>query len=327
MPRINSNPNQQRTIMSQESNSTVDHSVTLSRRDVISRALGLACTGSLLPGLTDLHAAPGADPPPWLIGCYTRPWDQHDYQVALDQIALAGFKYAGLMTCRAPRRLVISPSTSIEEAGRVGEEARQRGLKILSVYGGGISVAKSLQAGIDDLKRLIDNCAACGGQSLLMGGTGDQKTFAAYYQAIAQCCDYAASQGVGITIKPHGGLNATGPQCREIVQRVDHKNFRIWYDAGNILYYSNGELDPMKDAPSVDGLVVGMCVKDYRHPKNVAVTPGTGQVDFPAVMARLRQGGFQGGPLVVECLQGGSLEQLQQQAQEARVYLEKLTGQ
>jgi len=301
--------------------------VTLSRRDVISRALGLACTGALLPDLEKIQAAPNAEPQPWRIGCYTRPWDKYDYQVALDQIALAGFRYTALMTCKAPRRLVISPSTSIEEAGRVGEEARQRGLKILSVYGGGISVGKSLAAGIDDLKRLIDNCAACGSESLLMGGTGDQKTFATYYQAIAQCCDYAADQGVGITIKPHGGLNATGPQCRQIVQDVNHKNFRIWYDAGNILYYSNGELDPVKDAPSVDGLVVGMCVKDYRHPKNVAVTPGTGQVDFPAVMARLQQGGFRGGPLVVECLEGGSLEQLQQQARQTRAFLEALTGQ
>jgi len=312
--------------MNHKPDNSVNNPVTLSRRDVISRALGLACTGALLPDFTDL--ALGAEPDqPWLIGCYTRPWDKYDYQVALDQIALAGFKYAGLMTCRAPRRLVISTATSIEEAQRVGEEARQRGLKILSVYGGSISVTKSLTAGIDDLKRLIDNCAACGSESLLMGGTGDQKTFAAYYQAIAQCCDYAADQGVGITIKPHGGLNATGPQCRQIVHRVNHKNFRIWYDAGNILFYSNGELDPVKDAPSVDGLVVGLCVKDYRHPKDVAVTPGTGQVDFPAVMARLQKGGFRGGPLVVECLQGGSLEELQQQARQTREFLETLVRQ
>jgi hypothetical protein len=31
------------------------------------------------------------------IGCYTRPWDQHDYRVALDGIAEAGFKYAGIL--------------------------------------------------------------------------------------------------------------------------------------------------------------------------------------------------------------------------------------
>lgn len=34
----------------------------------------------------------------WRIGCYTRPWAAHDYRVALDAIAEAGFKFAGLMT-------------------------------------------------------------------------------------------------------------------------------------------------------------------------------------------------------------------------------------
>ena len=50
-----------------------------------------------------------------------------------------------------------------------------------------------------------------------------------------------------------------------------------------------------------------MSVKDYRHPKNVAITPGTGQVNFPKVMARLKKGGFTGGPLVVETLAPGDL--------------------
>jgi sugar phosphate isomerase/epimerase len=264
---------------------------------------------------------------PWQIGCYTRPWDQYDYRVALDAIAEAGFRYAGLMTTKSKTRLVISVSTTVEEAGRVGDEVKKRGLAVLSVYGGGIPVAKSLKAGIEGLRKLIDNCAACGGRNLLMGGTGDEKLYEAYYKAIAECCDYAADKGVGISVKPHGGLNATGPQCRKTVEMVGHRNFRIWYDPGNILYYSNGELDPVADAATVDGLVAGMCVKDYRHPKNVLVTPGTGQVDFPAVLARLKKGGFTRGPLVVECLEGGDLEHTLAEAKKARRFLEELTGQ
>ncbi|MBN2131585.1 MAG: sugar phosphate isomerase/epimerase, partial [Sedimentisphaerales bacterium] len=104
-------------------------------------------------------------------------------------------------------------------------------------------------------------------------------------------------------------------------------NFRIWYDPGNIFYYSNAELDPVDDAPSVDGLVTGMCVKDYKHPKNVSVTPGDGRVDFPAVFARLRAGGFKGGPLVVECLEPGDLAHTLAEAKRARRFLEQLTGQ
>jgi sugar phosphate isomerase/epimerase len=68
-----------------------------------------------------------------------------------------------------------------------------------------------------------------------------------------------------------------------------------------------------------------MCVKDYEPPKNVMLTPGTGQVDFPAVMARLKKGGFSRGPMVVETLKPGSLPETLEQAKKARQFVEELT--
>ena len=298
----------------------------LSRRDFLGHSLRLGTAG-LAASCTAASAMASAAGDRWQIGCYTRPWAKYDYRVALDAIAEAGFRYAGLMTAKSKNNLVISIATTLEEAEQVGLEARKRGLKIPSVYGGGIPVDKSLEAGIEGLRKLIDNCAACGAGNLLMGGIGNEKLFKAYYKAIAECCDYAAEKGIGISIKPHGGLNATGPQCRKTIEMVNHKNFRIWYDPGNIYYYSDGKLDPVDDAASVDGLVVGMCIKDYKHPKKVDLTPGTGMVDFPAVMARLKQGGFTGGPLVVECLEPGDLEQTLAEARKVRLFLEELTGQ
>jgi sugar phosphate isomerase/epimerase len=206
-------------------------------------------------------------------------------------------------------------------------KSRKRGLKVASVYGGDIPVSKSLEAGIEGLKRLIDNCAACGTMNLLMGGTGNEKLYEPYYKAIRECCDYAAAKGMGISVKPHGGLNATGPQCRKTVEFVGHKNFGIWYDPGNIFFYSDGKLNPIDDAPSVDGLVMGMCIKDYQHPKKVDVTPGTGQVDFAAVLAKLQAGGFKKGALVVECLTPGDPAHTLAEAKKTRQFLAKLTGQ
>jgi len=270
----------------------------------------------------------------WQIGCYTRPWAKYEYSVALDAIAEAGFTHVGLMTTKSKTGSVISVSTTLEEAEQVGQEVKKRGLFAVSVWGGDIPVAKSLEAGIEGLRKLIDNCAACGGKNLLMGGTGKKEIYEVYYKAIAECCDYAAQKGIGIGIKPHGGLNATGPQCRKTVEMVGHKNFRIWYDPGNILFYSNAELNPVADAATVDGLVVGMCIKDYKHPKDVSVTPGTGEVDFPAVLARLQKGGFTHGPLVVECLNPpdpsaslrAGLEQTLAEAKKARLFLEEITA-
>ena len=205
------------------------------------------------------------------------PVDQYDYRVALDDCR-GGYEYVGLMTTKSETHLVISVATPIEEALHVGDEVRRRGLKVVSVYGGDIPVARSLEAGIEGLRKLIDNCAACGSTNLLMGGTGDRKLYDAYYKAIAECCDYAAERGIGISIKPHGGLNATGPQCRGTIESIGHKNFRIWYDPQYLLL-PNGELSPGSDAPSVNGLVSGMCVKDYRHPKDV-LDAGHGQGRF-----------------------------------------------
>ena len=119
---------------------------------------------------------------------------------------------------------------------------------------------------------------------------------------VKECCNYAASKGVGLSVKPHGGQNATGPQCRKLIEKVGHPNFRLWYDPGNIFYYSDGQLDPVDDSATVNGLVVGMSVKDFVPPKEVLVTPGTGRVDFPRVFDNLKKGGFVRGPLVVECL-------------------------
>ncbi|MHC4566943.1 MAG: neutral/alkaline non-lysosomal ceramidase N-terminal domain-containing protein [Planctomycetota bacterium] len=299
----------------------------MSRRNFLDRTLKIGAAG-LAASCTAGSALAGATADRWQIGCYTRPWAQYDYRVALDAIAEAGFKYAGLMTTKAKTgNLVLSVSTTLEEAHQVGEEVRKRKLKVPSVYGGGIPVAKSLKAGIEGLRKLIDNCAACDVGNLLMGGIGNADLYDAYYKAIAECCDYAAEKGMGISVKPHGGLNATGPQCRKTIEMVGHKNFRIWYDPGNIYFYSDAKRDPVTDAATVDGLVVGMCIKDYKHPKNVAVTPGTGMVDFPAVFARLKQGGFTGGPLVVECLEPGDLKHTLAEAKKTREFLEELTGQ
>ena len=177
------------------------------------------------------------------------------------------------------------------------------------------------------MRRLIDNTASCGCRSLLLAGMWAPELQDRYYQAVAECCDYAAEKGVGISVKPHGPFNSTGKECRSLIQKVGHKNFGLCYDPGNIYYYSDGKLDPVDDAAEVDGLVVGMCVKDFRMPpKVVDVTPGTGMVDFTRVMSRLREGGFTGGPLIVECLNPGDLATVNAEAKKACLFLEALVS-
>jgi sugar phosphate isomerase/epimerase len=311
---------------------------TATRRGFLARTAAAAATGLVAPNVLarSAHAAGQGPAGGFRVGMYTRPWDQLDYRTALDAIAEAGFKNAGLMTTNTEgRRLVIQADTSPEECEKIGREVKSRGMSIPSIYGGGIGVQKSLEIGIQDLRRLIDNCTAAGARSLLMGGIGNPKLYDVYYKAIAECCDYAAEKKLPITVKPHGGMNATGSQCRKCIEAVGHPDFSLWYDPGNIFFYSDGKLNPVADAADVDGLVrVGMCIKDFtmsteegKLKKDVWVTPGTGMVDFPAVLARLKKGGFTGGELVIECVarpDPSDLPAILTEAKKAREFVESL---
>lgn len=296
-----------------------NHNHTITRRRFLSNAAILTAGVAIFPSM-----ACEAKSRQWQIGCYTRPWADYEYRVAFDGIAEAGFKYAGIMTAKGG--YVITPETTPEDARKVGEEARARGLKVAALYGGNHDANKPVNEGVAQLKRLIDNSSFCGSPILMLGGISNPKLVETYYKMIAECCDYAADKGVALTIKQHGGTNTTGAECRQHIEKVGHKNFNLIFDPGNVYYYTDGALDPVIDAEDVDGLVVGMCVKDFRLPKDVNVTPGTGMVDFPKLFTRLKQGGFRRGSLIVEALSiDGDLSYINSEAKKAFQFLIGLT--
>lgn len=256
----------------------------------------------------------------WLVGCWTRPWAQYDYRVGFDAIREAGFRYVALTGAKTRTKRVIALQTTLEEAAEVGREARARGLTITNVYGGGVPLDK----GPDALRKMIDLCEAAGAWSVLLSGIGNEANYADCCRTVADCCEYAAGKRIAIVLKPHGGTTGTGPLLRDAWQRVAHKAFTIMYDPGNIFFYSDGKIDPVADCQAVLGLVTGVSVKDYRPPREVMFTPGTGQVDFPALFSKLRRGGFTHGPLAIEALTPGSLAETLAEAKRAKQFVEGL---
>lgn len=319
---------------------------TLSRRRFLrnSAAIGAGILAGLLPsnGRSDEDAA---EQGPWQIGCWTRPWMNHEYHVALDAIAEAGMKYVGLMNTTQPgskgsgwrpENMILSYRDPLSKATRVAEEVQQRGLEVAFYYGG-LMGAKSRESTVADFRHVIDLCATMKCGHVLMGGLAETRgpEYDTWLAAVAECCNYAAEHKVQMVIKPHGGLGATGPQLRKAIERVGHKSFSILYDAGNILYYSDGKVDPVADAATLHGVVTGWCIKDYLPARaanaasgntkgNVDFTPGTGKVDFQAVFAELKKGGFVGGPLMIETLSNGDLPYLLAEAKKARQFVESL---
>ena len=285
----------------------------LSRRNFIGKAM-LATAGINLISSLKISS--------WQTGCFTRPWAQYDYREAFDGIAAAGFANAGLMSSKTGP--VITKDTKPEQTVKIYEEASSRGLKIACVHGGNFDVSKSVEEGINGLKSLIDSTAICKCKDLLLLGIDKPELVDSYYKVVGECCDYAAERGVIISVKPHGPLNNTGLECRPLIEKIGHKNFRLWYDPGNIYYYSDGKINPVDDASEVDGLVTGMSIKDFRMPKDVEITPGTGMVNFQELMKRLRKGGFKHGALLVECLSKGDLKFINSEAAKAFSFMEKL---
>ena len=297
----------------------------LTRRQVLSGIAAAGAAAVLSPVLraNDAPAAAG-----FQIGCFTRPWSNEPYPVAFDAIAEAGFKCVGFMTTKGPGGYVLHAKMSLEDAGKAGEEARKRNLTVVGSWAAGLpGIGVGVGSFVDALKKLIDNAVAATVPTLLLGGTSKQEEYDPYYAAVSEACDYAVGKNVSLVIKPHGGVNSTGAQCKATVEKLAKKNFKLWYDPGNIFYYSDGKLDPADDAKSAAGVVTGMCVKDFKAPKNVDVTPGEGLVKFKKVMDDLRAGGFTSGPLVIETL-GPVLDPKQRiaDARKARTLVESLVA-
>lgn len=299
-------------------------STPMNRRQFLQSSAAMGASGLAAPAVLSLQADEPAKATGWQLGCFTRPFGEFAYAEALDGIAAAGFTAVGLMNARLPSGNVALSAATDAQVAEIRDEAAKRGLAIAATYYGGPPVNESLEAGIAALRRLIDHCATAKCATILLGGTGKEDLFDAYYEAVKSVCDYAAEKEVALVLKPHGGLNSTGAQIRDIVGAIDHPAFRVWYDPGNILYYSEGKCDPLDDVASVAGLVTGMCVKDFKLPQEVALNPGTGLVKFPELMKRLGEGGFRSGPLIVETLDPGDLPATIANARKAREFLQSI---
>ena len=103
---------------------------------------------------------------------------------------------------------------------------------------------------------------------------------------------------------------------------MQHPNFKIWYDAGNIIYYTGK--DPIEELKPIAQHVTGFCAKDCGAPRgDVMIQFGTGKVNFAGVFAVLKAAGFDG-PIMVECCKvGATAEETMANARANRVFLDE----
>jgi len=234
------------------------------------------------------------------IGCFCRPWNKLNLDEFLAGAAGAGYEYAGFM--RLQGDLVVKPGITQDDVRSLGDALTRHGLKPSTAIVGH-NLAQGVGAAVQEACEFVDAMAACGVDYYLSCGTADEAQYDDLYAVLREACCYARDKGVTITLKPHGGISATILDLIRAVERVDHASFGIYFDPGNIIYYTGG--DPLADLGDLAPHVVGICVKDSLggHKGDVNLEPGVGDVDFPAVFAALKASDF-AGPVCVECLGG-----------------------
>jgi sugar phosphate isomerase/epimerase len=272
----------------------------------------------------------------WPIGCFNRPWMQKfqtntqpldtpqpanwGLDVALKGVKQAGYKTVGLLT-PMPDELFIGSSVTEEYLTNLKKRIAAAGL-IANMGAVHVKADLPLKEAIEDTRRQIDHAQFLNLEWLLTFGVDKKEYYEKYYKMMADAADYAQQAKIKLVMKPHGGSSGTAEEIQRCLKEVNRPNFKIWYDAGNIVYYDGK--DPVEELKPIAEHVTGFCAKDCPGKKgNVMIQFGEGKVDFTAVFKELKKAGFNG-PTYVECAGGKTFEEVTASAEFNRVFLEKV---
>ncbi|MGD0814227.1 MAG: sugar phosphate isomerase/epimerase family protein [Verrucomicrobiota bacterium] len=300
-------------------------------RRVFLRTTALAAT-ALATGAGRILAEGSSRP----IGCFNRPWMQKfgskvqpldtpqpanwGFDVALKGIKQAGYGTVGLLTPMPDEAFIGSQATdeyltSLKK--RIAGSGLGAALGALHVKPG-----LPLEDAIQDVRRQIDHAQFLNLEWLLTFGVDEKEHYEKYYQMMADAADYAEQAKMKLVLKPHGGGSGAAEEIQRCLGRVNRPNFKVWYDAGNIIYYTGK--DPVEELKPIARYVTGFCAKDCTGENGgVMIQFGAGKVDFASVFKELKKAGFNG-PTFVECAGGRTFAEVTDNARANRLFLEKV---
>jgi sugar phosphate isomerase/epimerase len=272
----------------------------------------------------------------WTVGCFNRPWMQKfgshpqplstpqpanwGFDAALKGIKDAGFLIAGLLT-PMPEEPFLAADASDDYLAGLKKRIAASGLTATmgSLRGNFSAPADDI---IQQVRRQIDHAQFLNVEWLLTFGVDKKEDYANYCRAMADGADYAQERKIKLVLKPHGGSSGSSEEIIRCLKDVGRPNFKIWYDAGNIIYYTGK--DPVEELKPIAQYVTGFCAKDCAAPNNnVMLQFGTGKVDFAGVFGELKKAGFNG-PTFVECAGGKTFQEVTDGARANRFFLEKI---
>ncbi len=257
----------------------------------------------------------------WTVGCFNRPWTKWSYDECLDGIKAAGYKVTGLLSRTRQDPFTGSDATP-EYLAALKQKLAARGLKA-NMTALRVRADQPFEVAQKDLRQQIDNAQFLKLEHLLTFGVDKPSEYDNFYKLMSDAAAYAKERKLKLVMKPHGGASGASDEIVAVIKKVSHPNFKIWYDAGNIIHYTGK--DPVEELKPIIQHVTGFCAKDCATVKGeVMIQFGTGKVDFKGVFAALKAGGYKG-PIMVECCTvGATPAETTANAKANREFLEKV---
>ena len=283
--------------------------------------LATASTGVAALLVARVTGAEASHPTQWPVGCFNRPWAKWGFDEALDSIKAAGYQWTGLLTSTKTEVLTGSAATP-EYLAALKQKIAARGLKA-NMCALRIKNDLPLAAAIADTRKQIENAHTLGLQYALTFGEAKPERYHQFHQVMADAAAFSQERGIKLVMKPHGGGSGSSNEILHVIKAVGHPNFKIWYDAGNIIFYTGK--DPVVEVEPIAPYVTGFCAKDCGAQRgDVMIQFGTGKVDFAGVFRKLRAAGFNGPIMVESCRIGATAEETTANARANRLFLQRV---
>ena len=257
----------------------------------------------------------------WPIGCFNRPWTKWSFDEALDAIKAAGYQWTGLLS--PTKTDVLTGSTATPEyLAALKQKIAARGLKA-NMCALRVKNTLPLAEAITDSRKQIENAKTLGLQYALTFGEARPERYDQFHKVMADIAAFSQERGIKLVMKPHGGGSGSSNEIRHAIKAVGHPNFKIWYDAGNIIFYTGK--DPVAELEPIAEHVTGFCAKDCTAQRGeVMIQFGAGKVDFAGVFRKLKSAGFNGPIMVESCKVGETVQETTENARANRLYLERV---
>ena len=325
-----------------------------SRRGFLT-TVSAAAAATLLP--SSAHGAQDSKGSRPRIGCHTRPFSRFrlSQDDLLDAIKEAGFKSVDMIRASAPapagaasaapagaqRGRGAAPVTP-ESIAALKEKLAARGLTT-TIASLSVPTGVPLSDAVKSVRQQIADAHALGQKHALYLGMGQEDQYVHVTKTLADGAAFGKERGVQLAIKHHHGLNNTSGELVGWVKQVNHPNFSIFLDPGNVIYYTGK--DPVAALEIIGPYVTGVVAKDCAGPHfmerevgapafgaanpdprgdEVMIQFGTGKVDFTGIFKKLNATGFNGPIMIEGTAVGDTVQATIANARANREFLEKI---